>query len=81
MLSVSRVLPSLAEASTAQLEMVQPEAGRLDHLNLLGTAVSDCAARAQNPTISTLSLRRRARELGLAAGARSLAKDPYGLWD
>ena len=47
-------------------------------INLLGMAVNGFAAWGQNPTLSSLSLRRQARELSLAAGGsartRSLAK-------
>ena len=37
-------------------------------INLLGMAVNGCAAPGQNPTLSSPSLRRQAREPGLAAG-------------
>ncbi len=44
-------------------------------INLLGMAVNGFAARGQNPTLSSPSLRRQARELSLAAGGtRNLAK-------
>jgi hypothetical protein len=37
-------------------------------INQLGTAFNGLAARGQNPTLSSQSLRRQARELSLAPG-------------
>ena len=53
-------------------------------INLLGMAVDGFAARGQNPTLSSPSLCRQARELSLAAGGSAHAqpcKDPQKLWD
>jgi hypothetical protein len=43
-------------------------------INLLGMAVNGFAARGQNPTLSSPSLCRQARELSLAAGGSTRAQ-------